>query len=231
MYNRKKSRKRILPRHLLTVLLLAALALLLCPATSFAAKEPPILKVGNKYYHRDDEGNLVRYKGVNALACKRLDELSALPKKGTAAAKEKALKKAFIWSARSIRHEWYTVSYSSIEAERKGSAKYTFVTLRGDCGNQAAVFATMARVLGYPAKMVRGLIPTSRDKNGNPTGFRSHAWVTIKKKGKTYVYDPNFNGLDETKKLRKKNKYIGYAFFYGDKNTYLYYSLKKKLLT
>ena len=51
--------------------------------------------------------------------------------------------------------------------------------------------------------------------------FRSHAWVEIKVKNNTYVYDPNFQ-----KEYGPKG-YTGYAVKYGQKGTLKY--IKKKV--
>ena len=180
-------------------------------------------KIGKKYYNINKKGVCTLQTGIYDLACKRLVKQKAVPTSLTAKKLEASLKKAFLWAAK-------TKYVRRTEKKLEPAAKYTFKTGAGDCTNQAAAFVAMATVLGYKAELVRGYVPTAVDKKGNPTKFNAHAWATIKIGKKTYAFDPNFNGSSDAKKLRKKNKYVGFKFKYGAKNTYRYYDAKKKPL-
>ena len=181
-------------------------------STGVLVKNKKVYKAGKKYYKIDKKGVAVRFKGVEALAAKRL-----LTKKINL-----NLKKAFKWAAM----DFYTVAPPSSKKEAKIARYYGefgFKHGRGDCYVQAYTFYWMAKVLGYNVKVVRGYVEKS-------SGLATHAWVEMKtKKGKVYVYDPNFY-KEYSAKLGDKN--AGYKFTYSTKKkTLKYYSAKKKLLS
>lgn len=91
---------------------------------------------------------------------------------------------------------------------------YGFRTGSGDCYVMASTFYWMAKVAGYNAHYVTGYVNKGKTKG-------PHAWVEIKIKNKTYVYDPNFQ-----KEFGPKG-YTGYAIRYGQKGTLKY--IKKKV--
>ena len=91
---------------------------------------------------------------------------------------------------------------------------YGFRTGSGDCYVMASTFYWMAKVAGYNAHYVTGYV--NKGKGNGP-----HAWVEIKVKNNTYVYDPNFQ-----KEYGPKG-YTGYAVKYGQKGTLKY--IKKKV--
>ena len=131
------------------------------------------------------------------------------------------LKKAFKWSA---KMKYNAVAIPKTKKEKQIAEYYGQLGLqfkRGDCYTQAYTFYWLAKALGYDAKVIRGYIQKSN-------GLSKHAWCEIKKKGKKYVCDPNFNAEYSTK---LKNSNAGYMFKYGDKSTLKYYSAKKKMLT
>lgn len=78
----------------------------------------------------------------------------------------------------------------------------------------ASTFYWMAKVAGYNVHYVTGYV--NKGKGNGP-----HAWVEIKVKNNTYVYDPNFQ-----KEYGPKG-YTGYAVKYGQKGTLKY--IKKKV--
>lgn len=134
---------------------------------------------------------------------------------------KKNLKKAFKWSA---NMKYNIISAPNTKKEKEIAEYYGQLGLqfkRGDCYTQAYTFYWLAKALGYDAKVIRGYI----QKSG---GLSKHAWCEIKKKGKKYVCDPNFN-TEYSAKLGNPN--AGYMFKYGDKSTLKYYSAKKKMLT
>ena len=173
----------------------------------------------DKYYNIDADGKVVEWEGVRAKAAMRLIILKAVPEDGSNAKEVlKCLKKAFKWSAK--------LKYVNISKKVKKDSKaleyfgnYGFVRSKGDCNSQAATFTLMAQVLGYDATFVRGYVPQAL-KNGKPSKFGAHAWVTIKMGKKNYVFDPNFE---------RTNK-AGWKFKYGAKKHYRYFSKKKKEL-
>lgn len=147
-------------------------------------------KYGNVYYKIDTQGRAVKLSQVETLAAMRLQSCGG------------NLKKAFNWSA-SLR---YNGNYRVAKKNQIYYGVYGFRTGSGDCYVMASTFYWMAKVAGYDAHYVTGYI---KKRNGKGP----HAWVEIKVKGKTYVYDPNFQ------KEYKKN---GFAIRYGQKNTLSY---------
>ena len=187
-------------------------------------KNQIVYKIGKNYYSVSKKGVLKKYTGVKEQAAERLRALNkkkdipALDAKKT----EKLFKKAFLWCAKScVKGKYKGVAKTG---NYKKYAVAGFNTRKGDCKTQASMLAVMAGILGYKkVKFVHGLVPTT-------TGFRTHAWITLKSGKKKYVCDPSFNTSTDAKKLRKKNKYVGFMFRYGDKNTYKYYTAKRKLI-
>ena len=182
-----------------------------------------------RYYNINAKGIATRLKGTKELAAIRLNKLGASLNSITPAKQLAALKKAFLWSAQ-ISYRAMSTSVSAAEApDYFGS--YGFKTGRGDCQVQAYTFYWMAKVLGYKPAFVKGYVPRSKTSDGKYSNFASHAWCTISIDGVKYVFDPNFNTSSDAAALRAANKYVGFMFRYGDKNTYAYHNLKKKLLT
>ena len=151
----------------------------------------------NKYYKIDKQGRAKKLSAVETLAAIRLQKCGG------------NLKKAFNWSS-SVR---YVGSYRVAKKNAANYAKYGFQTGSGDCYVQAATFYQMAKVAGYDATFVKGSVKKSK-------GMAPHAWVEIKQKGKTYVYDPNFQS--EYGKLG----YSGFKITYGQKGTLQYSKTK-----
>lgn len=119
------------------------------------------------------------------------------------------LKKAFNWSS-SLR---YVANYRVARKNATYYAQYGFQRGCGDCYVQAATFYQMAKVAGYNAKYVSGYVAKGKGK-------APHAWVEIKIRNRTYVYDPNFQS-----EYGKKG-YTGYQIRYGQKGTLKYYKTK-----
>ncbi|MBP3912858.1 MAG: transglutaminase [Lachnospiraceae bacterium] len=173
-------------------------------------KNKKVYKAGKKYYRIDKKGVAVRFTGVEAMAAKRLCTKKI----------NKNLKKAFKWSAMNF----FSVPKCKSRKESKIAkyyGKFGFSNGVGDCYVQAYTFYWMAKVLGYDVKVVRGYVEKAGGRKD------SHAWCEIKKKGKVYVYDPNFN--KEYSQI-VGNPNAGYAIRYGAKKTLKYYSPKKKLM-
>ena len=72
-------------------------------------------------------------------------------------------------------------------------------TGRGNCYSYAALFACLARMIGYDARAYSGRIwgapiVVGFDGEGQPiyeqVGMIPHAWVEIDMDGETYVFDP-----------------------------------------
>ncbi|MCD8336644.1 MAG: transglutaminase domain-containing protein [Lachnospiraceae bacterium] len=236
-------------------LLLVAMMVTLCaaPAVTYAAsgtsssttKNGLVKKNGKLYYYKNGklvkdklgikiDGNYYRIsaKGV----CKKVSEAAGragiqLEKIGRASTNSKTLKKAFTWCSTQITYAAVTGSPASGQSKAQYYAIYGFKKKRGDCNVMAATFYQMAKVLGYDAKFVSGYIISSYDSDGNAV-LAKHAWVTIKLKGTTYVYDPNFAYVQHTLN-NNTAAHSGYKMTYtktGKKLQYTYYSSKKKLL-
>ena len=180
------------------------------------------------YYNIDAAGVATKLEGNEELAAKRLIALKAVPTSLTAKNRLAALKKAFLWSAK-LKYKNNTKKLSASKAlEYYG--EYGFTMKRGDCNTKATTFYWMAKVLGYDnAKVIRGYVPRAK-KGKKYSKFRAHAWVQIKFGKKKYGFDPEFNRSSDAKKLRKKNKYVGFKFRYRQKGTYAYHNSKKKLI-
>ena len=173
-------------------------------------KNKKVYKSGKKYYRIDKNGEAVRFTGVEAMAAKRLCTKKI----------NKSLKKAFKWSAMNF----FSVPKCKSKKESKIAqyyGKFGFSNGVGDCYVQAYTFYWMAKVLGYDVKVIRGYVEKAGGKK------ETHAWCEIKKKGKVYVYDPNFN--KEYSQI-VGNPNAGYGIRYGAKKTLRYYSPKKKLM-
>ena len=91
-------------------------------------------------------------------------------------------------------------------------SKYIFVTLCIGCC--ALVILSLASDMSVgPLKYVSGYVAKGKGK-------APHAWVEIKIRNRTYVYDPNFQS-----EYGKKG-YTGYQIRYGQKGTLKYYKTK-----
>ena len=179
-------------------------------------KNKKVYKIKKKYYNIDKKGVVTEWTGVYAKACKRLASLKAVPKNTKSKTLQASLKKAFKWSATGLRFS-NSAAPSKVKDPVEDYAKYGFSKKRGDCNVQAATFCAMATVLGYKAKLVQGYVPQAL-KNGKPSKFGEHAWVTIKMGKKTYVFDPNC----------EKTHKAGWKFKYGAKGHYRYFDADKK---
>ena len=150
------------------------------------------------YYRIDTQGRATKLSQVETLAAIRLQKCGG------------NLRKAFNWSA-SLR---YNGNYKVAKKNQTYYGIYGFRTGSGDCYVMASTFYWMAKVAGYNAHYVTGYV--NKGKGNGP-----HAWVEIKVKNNTYVYDPNFQ-----KEYGPKG-YTGYAVKYGQKGTLKY--IKKKV--
>ncbi len=178
-------------------------------------KNKKVFKIKKKYYNIDKTGFVTQWTGAFAKACKRLDSLKAIPKNTKSKTRQACLKKAFKWSATKLRFS-NSAKPSKVKDPIGDYAKYGFSKKRGDCNVQAATFCAMATVLGYDAHLVQGYVPQAL-KDGKPSKFGEHAWVTIKMGKKTYVFDPNF----------EKTHKAGWKFKYGAKGHYRYFDSNK----
>ena len=177
------------------------------------------------YYQLASDGVATKWTDTAGLAAKVLYDLNARSKS------VESLKKAFLWSAEQIKYVNNTKSGLSDTKAAKYYGDYGFKNKRGDCNTQAYTFYWMAKVLGYNPKVIRGYIPTAIDRvTKQPTAFKSHAWAEIKQSNVTYAYDPTFNSSTDAKSFKAVNKYVGFQFKYGTKNTYHYYNAKKQPL-
>ena len=193
-------------------------------------KSQTVYKIDDDYYSINKAGVLKKYADVEAQAAERLRTLYKKDIPVLNAKKTEALfKKAFLWCAESCVGKNY-------KGVAKGSnyKKYAvagFATRKGDCKTQASMLAIMAKMLGYKkVTFVHGYVPTARNSKGKYTAFRTHAWITYRAGKKTFVCDPSFNTSTDAKPLKKKNKFVGFKFTYGTKNTYAYHNAKKKLI-
>ena len=150
------------------------------------------------YYRIDTRIRSTKLSHVESLAAIRLQRCGG------------NLRKAFNWSA-SLR---YNGNYKVAKKNQTYYGIYGFRTGSGDCYVMASTFYWMAKVAGYNAHYVTGYV--NKGKGNGP-----HAWVEIKVKNNTYVYDPNFQ-----KEYGPKG-YTGYAVKYGQKGTLKY--IKKKV--
>ena len=169
-----------------------------------------VYEKNNRYFKIGSDGVSIEFKGLEAMAAKRL-----LDKKINL-----NMKKAFSWSAMSF----FAIAPPKIKNEKKIAeyyGKFGFKNHRGNCYVQAYTFYWMARTLGENVRVIRGYILTSN-------GLSPHSWCEIMRTGgKIWAYDPNFNSEYSTK---LKNPNAGYRFQYGDKKTLTYYDEKKKAL-
>ena len=149
------------------------------------------------YYKIARNGRATRLSAVETLAAIRYQRCG------------NKLKKAFNWSS-SLR---YVANYRVARKKAIYYAQYGFQRGCGDCYVQAATFYQMAKVAGYNAKYVSGYVAKGKGK-------APHAWVEIKIRNRTYVYDPNFQS-----EYGKKG-YTGYQIRYGQKGTLKYYKTK-----
>ncbi len=179
------------------------------------------IKVKGAYYTVDKKGIAKEVSEAEGLAGIQLEKI------GKGKTKAATLKKAFNWSSSKI-------SYGTVKkpSGKTSAADYYavigFKRKKGNCYVMAAVFYQMARVLGYDAKFVAGKVPAQSGK------LAEHSWVTIKEKGKTYVYDPNFAWVYHTKTKNSKAA-SGFKMTYTKKKNsklgqYRYYTTKGKLL-
>lgn len=180
-------------------------------------KNKPAYKVSvdgkDQYYKIDKKGVATRWKGVEEMAARQLCSLKAGGKKSLG-----NLKKAFKWSS-SLKYQNNTNSKKKGKAAARYYGNYGFEMGRGDCNTVAYTFYWMAKVLGYPAKGIQGYVP-----DGSISNLQSHAWVTIKMGKTTFVFDPDFNRVY----AGRFGTYCGFKIKYGAKNTYRYFSAKKK---
>ncbi len=182
-----------------------------------------VRKIQNKYYCFNEKGRLVKdrrayqvgenYYAIDAKG--RAKKLSETEKQAVLQVRTfsgSRLRNAFEWAAK--------LPYQSIDTEGKtpqAFASHGFTYKRGDCNVQACTFYYMAKVLGYDAHFVKGVVPQANGKKGK------HAWVEIDYKGMTYVFDPNLAGQYAS----KFGKDTGWKFQYGAKNTYKYQEIKR----
>ncbi len=90
-------------------------------------------------------------------------------------------------------------------------AEFGFDNGKGNCYVMAATFAEMARLLGYDARQISGLVPLG-DLSGN-FDYGPHSWVEIDMDGTTYVFDPDFTNETGTN---------GFMITYGQSGTWRY---------
>ncbi len=88
-------------------------------------------------------------------------------------------------------------------------ANYGFTNNYGNCYVMAATFCEMARLLGYDARQMTGLVPSRRGS------LVPHSWCELNINGQMRVFDPNFT--NETGKN-------GYNIIYGMSGTWRYQS-------
>lgn len=141
----------------------------------------------------DSEG---RCSEVNAMAKRVLDKVGW------------DLKAAYNWSA-GLTYERNTANASP---GSEWFAKYGFENGKGNCYVMAATFYYMAKLLGYDAHQVTGMVGA---RNG---GVTPHSWVEIDINGKTYVFDPDFTN---------EFKLNGYMITYGASGTLRYTSYSR----
>jgi len=143
-------------------------------------KKKIVYKIGDAYYAINKKGAVKQYSGVEAQAAERLcalykKDIPALNAKKT----EKLFRKAFLWCAKSCVDDNYKGVAKT--GDYKKYAVQGFARRKGDCKTQASMLAVMAGLLGYKkVKFVHGLVPTI-------SGFRTHAWITLKNGKKTFV--------------------------------------------
>ena len=113
----------------------------------------------------------------------------------------KSLRAAYDWAV--------AIPYRVTDTNRNAPwyADYGFTNSTGNCYVKAAVFAYMARELGYKADVISGGVPLRRG------GIGPHGWVEIVVDGSTYICDPDFQS--ETGRN-------GYMIHYGQSGTWKY---------
>lgn len=100
-------------------------------------------------------------------------------------------------------------------------ANYGFKNKIGNCYVMAGKFTILAKLLGYDAVQVSGAVVS------NWGTWIPHSWVLIKMKGKTYVFDPDFEY--ETGKSGYKFRYHwkNGGYIVGDGKHWKYSAYKK----
>lgn len=130
--------------------------------------------INGKYYKISSSGVLKPFSKVENMAIKQVKAAG-----GT-------LYDAFLWSAFTLQ---YYRNSDYVPAGMDAAAyfgEYGFTYGRGDCHVMACTFYWMAKVLGYDAHYVSGIVPLARG------GWGDHGWVEIDQNGGTYVYDPDY---------------------------------------
>ena len=173
----------------------------------------PVFVWKNKYYQVSKKGVAKQWKGVDALAAKKI---ASFPAKATVEAK-------LILSFTYCRDLTYLrVSAPSGASEAAMAEYYGKIGLSqgvGDCSVQAYTFCYLAKVLGYDVKVVNGYTQS--------TTYNEHSWVELTKSKKAYVCDPNFS-KEFGEKITVTGKYpLGMMVRYGAKNTPKYFRMDK----
>jgi len=121
------------------------------------------------------------------------------------------LKSAFNWSS-SIPYYRNVPSVPSGQKHTEYYANYGFTYSKGNCYVMAATFCQMAKLLGYEAYLVEGVVP----KSGG--GVTPHGWCEVVMNGTVYVCDPDFQYATGRN---------GYMFAYRTSGTWVYQSYKR----
>lgn len=105
------------------------------------------------------------------------------------AKKLKTLRACYVWTMNHRHTDWAGFG----KTRYKNGTEYWYASevarmkdgLGTDCYSFSATFACLARALGYNARVACGYVPS------RSAGWAAHSWVEIKKKGRTYCYDPD----------------------------------------
>lgn len=119
--------------------------------------------------------------------------------------KSAKLKACYMYTVKSFK---YKRSYSFKKTNSwEMNYAYTMLTKkRGNCYNYAAVFAFLAREVGYDAKAITGRITAARG------GFTPHSWVEIKMGKKTYLFDPEMQHAKGYNLYKKRYGSVGLVY-------------------
>ena len=159
-------------------------------------KSQAVYKYDGNFYRIDANGLATQFvRTVDVLACRRLEACGY------------DLRRAFNYAA-SIP---YRVTPQTIPAGYSQAQYYGEYGLKngyGDCYVMACIFYSMAHILGYRVRFIKGGVPSR-------SGYVStHGWVEIEyTKGIWSVCDPNFT---------YNTKRSGYMIYYGMPGTWRY---------
>ncbi len=87
---------------------------------------------------------------------------------------------------------------SGIDYDGHYSALQAWKRRAGDCTEDAALYAALARAAGFPARVASGLVYTRERYHGAQNAFLPHSWVLAYVDGKWESFDISISSFDTT---------------------------------